>query len=131
MSDRDRLDDATLEALFTQARDAAPLPSDRLIARVLADARSVQDEIEAGRAAAARAAPVQAAARPGWLAALGGWGGMAGLTAAGLAGLTIGLFPPEGLSTLSATLTTNAALAAELGDSVALAGAFDAVLEEE
>ncbi len=96
MADKRPLDDRDLDKLFAGAREAAPLPSDRLIARILADA-----EAQMGQ-------PTQAAApaRPrGRLAALiagiGGWPSAAGLATATVAGLAIGLSAPDTLDTLS------------------------------
>lgn len=94
-------DDAFLDALFDAERQARkgsdPEVPPELLARVLADAETVQ----AGFATAAlpeRAAPK----RPGLLAqlgaALGGWPAFAGLAAASVCGLWIGISPPESLS---------------------------------
>ena len=88
-------DDAGLDALFAAARAAeAPVPG-HLLARVLADADAHMP----------RPAPVAAPARPaasrGWLAGvldmLGGRGAVAGLAAAGLAGVWIGFVQPVDL----------------------------------
>lgn len=84
--------DAGLEALFSDARAQAPAPD--LVARVLADAEAVQ------------AAPVAVPERPvrarGWLAelvaGLGGWSVVSGITAAGVAGLAVGLYAPDTVS---------------------------------
>lgn len=90
-------EDARLEALFAAAREAER-PGDDLVARVLADAAMVQ--------AAARPAlspsPVQrGGVWAGILSALGGWPGLSGVTAAGVAGLVIGLWAPDVVDSLS------------------------------
>lgn len=91
-------DNARLEALFAAAR-GAERPGDDLVARVLADAAAVQ----AG--AAAPAAPPAPAVRGGlWsgiLSALGGWPGVSGVTAAGVAGLMLGFWAPDVVDSLS------------------------------
>lgn len=108
MTDRDEnrmneLTDQTLDALFAEARDAAPVPSGDLLARIMADA---EGEI------ATRAAGEQAqreAMRPrsrhplivAMVAALGGWRSVAGLATAGVAGLAIGLGAPSVVTSLA------------------------------
>lgn len=90
--DRDG-DDRLLDGLFAEARAAAPRPGPALTARVLADARG---ELGRRRPAVRRAA---APAGPGALlaalvAGFGGRGALAGMVAAGAAGLWIGLAAP-------------------------------------
>jgi hypothetical protein len=91
MTEKPELNDNALEMLFASARAEAPLPSDALVARVLADAE--------------RAAPVPAAPPvPVWRAlfgAIGGWRGGAGLALAGVAGLAIGFVSPEALDAVA------------------------------
>lgn len=83
----DDLNDRGLEAFFAAGREKAPVPSDALMARVLADA-----EAEMVRPAAV-VAP-QPVSRPGRLAAaiasIGGWAGLGGLATATAAGVWIG-----------------------------------------
>lgn len=83
----DDLNDTGLEAFFAAGLDHAPVPSESLLARVMADA-----EAEMARpvvAAASRAVP-----KPGFfktaMAALGGWAGLGGLATATAAGVWIG-----------------------------------------
>ena len=77
----DDRDDA-LDALFAEARKAAPVPSDDLMARILADAETE---------AAAREAPApRPRFWPSLLESLGGWPSLAGLAAAAVTGLWIG-----------------------------------------
>ena len=80
MTDRD------VDDLLAEARQEI-LPPDALRARVLADAAAVQ-------AAQSVPAPRRRRRGPGRMAVLGGWPGVSGLTAAGLAGLAIGLAAP-------------------------------------
>lgn len=88
--------DALLDALFAQARaGAGPVP-DALLARVIADAEAAMP-----RAPVLRPAPVAARPQAGWLAALvallGGRSAVAGMAAAGLAGVWIGFAQPVAL----------------------------------
>jgi len=92
MQDRD-----DLEALFGAARAQAPVPSEALMARVLANALEAQPKAVVPRA------PV-AARREGMLSRLaglfGGVGALAGIGSAAAAGLFIGYVQPTGLSGL-------------------------------
>lgn len=90
---RKPLSETELDALFAQARraDPAPLEPD-FAARLIAQAEALR--------------PRPAPARPRWLARLraaladvGGAPGLAGLGAAGVAGLWIGLADPVGAAT--------------------------------
>lgn len=95
--DRRKDGDTGLDALFAEARRVTP--DDDLVARVLADARAAQDA----------AAPAMATPRrggmfrhpPSWIAALGGWGGLGGVTAAGIVGLAVGFWSPDTVDVLS------------------------------
>lgn len=90
-------DDDALDALFAAARSAAPVPSAALMARLQHVALAEQP-----RAGVRQTAPSRA--RGGLLAQLfdniGGWPALAGLATAGVAGLWIGLNPPQPLSAL-------------------------------
>lgn len=81
-------DDAALDAVLAAARDAT-VPRDDLVARVLADAASVQ----------AKHRPAPAPRRSGWLqgfvAGMGGWRAVSGVTLAGVAGLAMGFAAPD------------------------------------
>ena len=85
MTDKDPLD-----PFFEAARAQRPAPSDDLLARVMADAEA---------AATARVPVEQVDSRTGVLVrlkeALGGWPGLAGLTAAAAAGVWIGVAVPD------------------------------------
>ena len=84
-------EEAGLDALFAAARAAEPPVPDALLARVLADAAQHVP----------RPAPRSAPRRRSWLAGvldmLGGRGAMAGLAAAGMAGIFIGFVQPVDL----------------------------------
>lgn len=75
-----------------KATQAGPVevPSDDLMARVLADAEQVQAD-----AAHAPATPKRRAASFGLLALIGGWPAAAGLVTAGVMGIWIGANPPS------------------------------------
>jgi len=84
-----------LKAYFDAGKAARPEPGDALMARIMADA----DRVQAERAAAPAPEPTPRRGRLGWLAAaLGGWPAMAGLAAATVAGLWIGVSAPAGLT---------------------------------
>lgn len=91
-----------LETFFEAARAAPAEPDAALMARVLADAGRVQAE----RRAAAVTRPLRAV--PGWRAtlaeAIGGWPAMAGLAAAMVAGIWIGVSPPAALAGIAQTV---------------------------
>ena len=111
----DRRDDAHLDAFFAAARADRPDPDAALLARVMADAA---DETARRAHLAAVRRPAAARRGPGILAvltaALGGQGAVAGLAAAGLAGLWLGLAPPAPLQALSPALWGAGDAAAEL-----------------
>lgn len=95
MTKRD-LNDLELDALFTSARQQEMPVSEDLMARVLQDALTTQ------AALSAEGAEAPASVAPGWwpslLSAVGGWPSVAGLATAGVAGLWIGISPPDLLS---------------------------------
>ena len=81
------LDDAALDALLAQACDDAPAPlPDALQARLMGDAIAAQPRRVRQDGIAARFA--------GWIAEFGGVPGLAGVAAAGLAGVWIGFSGP-------------------------------------
>lgn len=88
-----------LDRLFAEARAEQHLPGDDLMARLMADA---------ARNAPLRAAPIGPEKRfggvMGFLAALGGWPALGGLAMATLAGLWIGIAPPESLNDFAASV---------------------------
>lgn len=92
MTDTDK-DFRDLDAFFNSARENAATPSDGLMVRVLADANQVQ---------AGFSTQEKKHVRRGRLiqlfAVLGGWPAIGGLTAATVAGIWIGVSPPDSLS---------------------------------
>lgn len=92
-TDRDR----ELDALLSEAKEVRPDPD--LVARVLADAEALHGE---------RLEPVRGRRPTGlfrnpprFVAALGGWGGIGGVTVAGLVGLAVGFWSPDAVDMLS------------------------------
>lgn len=102
MSDH-RADPFDLEALFEAERKNAPDPSTDLLARIMADANQVQNELGAGDAAPASAVGFWTTLR----SVLGGWPTFAGLATAALAGVWIGVSPPQSLDTLTDSVLGN------------------------
>ncbi|OYU18860.1 MAG: hypothetical protein CFE34_08305 [Rhodobacteraceae bacterium PARR1] len=104
MQDRDRtvsepgFDD--LDALFGAARARPAVPSDALMARVMADALDLQP--------APRVLAAPPPAPPGlWRGVIdffGGFGALAGMGSAAAAGLFLGFVQPTGVADLSAAL---------------------------
>ncbi len=96
-NDKHDMNDFDLDEVFASARRAEPVLSDDFMARILADAAMVHEE---------RSAPTVAKALEtgGFLAMLwsmlGGWAGTGGLAAAAVAGLWIGIAPPDALSVI-------------------------------
>lgn len=80
-----------LEAYFSAARANAPAPSATLLERIAQEALAVQSP-----------EPVPVAPRPGWLSqlwqSLGGWPAFGGLATATVAGVWIGVNPPNTLA---------------------------------
>ncbi|GAA5070836.1 hypothetical protein N0B44_12815 [Roseibacterium beibuensis] len=117
-----------LDRMLAEARGARP--SSDLMARVLADAAAIQSEIAPTQAMSGgtQGAGVDQAGltgrrrsrsfRPAWVAALGGWGGVSGVTLAGVVGLAIGFAIPDTIDTLSGgqiwTLSGGAGLTPDL-----------------
>ena len=112
MTEKDT-DDKMLDALFDAAReDAAASPTTSLLARVLADASTLQPTADTG--------VVQRHRDGFWralLGNLGGWPSVAGLTTAAVAGLWIGI------------AGSSSQIGSTLGAQV-LSGGQDAVLSE-
>lgn len=123
---------AGVDDLLAAARAARPLPSDALMARVLADAMAEQPA--AGLSLAeAPLAPARVGAGPGRAAlrlwqrlvwALGGAGALAGMGTAAVAGLYIGFAQPGGVGGLDEVM-----LGAPL-ETVELIPGIDALLME-
>ncbi|MES2667370.1 MAG: dihydroorotate dehydrogenase [Pseudomonadota bacterium] len=113
-----------LDLLFAAAAQAPLLPSDALLARVLADAVTHQPPAAAPRPALRAAA----ARRPGFwtrlAAAVGGAGVLAGLGSAAMAGVMIGFAEPAALSMVTGGIYETTL------DAVDLVPSFDPFLTE-
>ena len=81
-------DDDQLEDVFAAARRAAAVPSEALLARIIADAEDAMPVRTASRDPA-RVAPARAGLLR-WLGAQAGWGALGGLATATVAGLWFG-----------------------------------------
>lgn len=109
MADRDDMDHG-LDAVFAQA--ARPMPSDDLMARIMADAQAHVPRPLMPRPVAARRAG-------GWqavLAVLGGWLPVGGLAMATVAGLAIGMVMPDALGAFASDGFATGAGAYDLSD---------------
>jgi hypothetical protein len=89
--------DAELDALLSEAKEVRPDPD--LVARVLADAAAVQGASAESTLTSRRGGLFRNP--PRLVAALGGWGGFGGVTAAGLVGLAVGFWSPDAVDMLS------------------------------
>lgn len=127
-TEHDMLDDMALEAFFEAGRAETPVPSDDLMARIMADAVA---EMPAPRPIAR---PVKKQGLlAGLIAGIGGWPALAGMATATVAGVWIGFAQPDTLNTwaggaLLSTSTT--ATSYDLEDLVPSYGSFDTLLEE-
>lgn len=90
-------DNQDLDLFFCAAQDAAPVPSTDLMARIMADAQAAQPVI------ATTVRPSKIGLFTALLATIGGWPAMAGMVTAAATGIWIGVNPPTGLESLSAT----------------------------
>ena len=93
--------DDVLDGLFAEAAAEREVPSDGLITRILADAEALQPQPRAFRAAPA--------APQGWFSTLADWFGgglsLAGMSAAAVTGLYLGVAQPVALLTLTELVT--------------------------
>ena len=121
-----------LDLLFAtaKAQDAAMMPSDDLMARVLADAAREQPRSPVRPKVWPTAAPANSTPQAGFwpcLAALFGGGGVvAGLATAAVAGLYLGFAPPAAMLQLTTAVIGTSGL-----ESVDLMPGVDALLSEE
>ena len=94
----DFLSDQELDAMLGELSQETPMPSDDLMARVLADAEDLR--IVPGS--------VNPQANDGFietiLSFLGGWKGAGGLVTAGVIGIWIGVSPPTSLETTTTAI---------------------------
>ena len=89
---------ASLDRLLTEVSGTTAMPSDDLMARVLADAAVEQANL------LFRVHEPQGSLWSQIGAAIGGWPALGGLAAAGVAGLWIGIAPPSAVETFAADL---------------------------
>lgn len=87
-----------LNEVFAQARAVDVSPSDDVMARILADAATVQDEF------ATRPMPEKAGLWDRMMDALGGWPAVSGLAAATVAGIWVGVAPPTAIEDLTSSV---------------------------
>lgn len=130
MTKTDRDDDKMLESLFEAGRAEAPVPSQELMARILADA---QANMPAPAPIARAARPARRGLLAGLLAAVGGWPSVATMATATVAGIWLGFAQPDTLNTLSGgtLLPGSAGVAYEVDDLIPSYGSFDGLLTEE
>jgi len=84
-------EDTALEALFAEAAQAPPQPSDALLARIAVDAEATQHGFMPAPAPVARdGAPWQR-----WLAEIGGFPALGGLAVSACVGVYIGFANPD------------------------------------
>ena len=107
-------DDKTLDATFAQMRVDDVKPSEGLMDRIMMDADSV---LAGGVVATER--PKQGLGAM-LLDAIGGWPSLSGLAAATVAGVWIGVSPPDALSDLSAGYLGTTVEVSLLGDDIFL-----------
>ena len=97
MTDKLENDEMDLDAALAQMRKNAPVPSDALLARVMADADAVTME----RSNQVENPPNTRSFWSEFGAAIGGWTAVAGLGTATIAGIWIGFVQPDAFSPLS------------------------------
>jgi hypothetical protein len=115
--------DTDIDDLFAIARDETLKPSAALMERVLTDGQALQPRAPSHHRA-------KIAPQPGFwsmlLSAIGGGGGLAGLTTATLAGLWIGFFQPSSVSAMTDVIWSEGAAV----DLVELIPSYDDFLTE-
>lgn len=124
-------DDKMLEAFFEAARDDAPVPSQDLMARILADA---QAELPAPAPILRQAVePRRRSLLASLLAAVGGWPSVATMATATVAGIWIGFAQPDALNALAGgtLLPGTTATTYEVDELVPSYGSFDGLQIEE
>jgi hypothetical protein len=94
-----------LDDLFAKARNAAPEPSDALMARVMADAERVLSQRQGAALTSSQPSP---GLFERLLRLIGGAAPVTGPVLAGLAGLAIGYLQPESLAGLTDILAYDA-----------------------
>lgn len=125
MTDKQPLDMTDLDDLFDAARAQAPVPSQDLMARIMADAGAVAGTVSAPQTAPK---PTQNSLWTRLTDAVQAWQA-AGLATAAVAGLVIGFATPETLTALTGTSAGVADLTTEFGIDD-LMPSFDGLLGE-
>lgn len=95
MTDQNNPTGAEIDALLAELAAAEPEPGQALLNRMMADAEAVS---------AVQFAPVPKSRPSVWseiLAAIGGWGAVAGLSTATFAGVWLGIAPPDAMPDVS------------------------------
>lgn len=82
-----------LDRYFAAARATSPEPSAELFARIVEDAQAQQAVVHQPASPARRGGVIRQ-----WLDALGGWPAISSLATATVAGVWVGISPPEELS---------------------------------
>ena len=114
--DKNRDDDALLDAYFSAARDAEPAPDIDLTLRILADAADVTAERASEEAEDAGPTPGFLSRLAEWLRPIGGVGGAATVAASAVLGIAIGIAGPvafldaSGIATIAETADFDDAL---------------------
>ena len=93
--------DTELNDLFDSIKVQKPLPSDDLMARVLADADALQPEPQV------ISNPRSSQPRASLWDMIGGWPALTGVAAAGVAGLWLGIAPPTSIDQWTASILGN------------------------
>jgi hypothetical protein len=106
------LNEGGLESYFTAARSFAPMPSEALLARTLADAEA--EMIGRPAPATTRRAVARRGVMAAVLSAIGGWAGVGGLATATAAGLWIGVAGLADPATMTGGLFGASTLSVEL-----------------
>lgn len=97
MTEADK-DMEVLDLFLAEVCETDPLPGDELMARILADAHAVMPAVPGLGTTIATSAP------GGWrslFATVGGWPAMGGIAFGMVAGVWIGMAPPERLNTIA------------------------------
>lgn len=112
-------DEKLLNELFEDARSEVVVPSDDFMARILSDADQLQPVVT----------PIRIPPETVWsriMSAVGGWPALSGVAAAGVAGLWIGLTPPDSVDSWMAGMV-GSTTSISFGDDFTIfeEGAFD------
>lgn len=100
-----------LDELFSAARQAPPIASDKLMSRVIADAEA-EIRLRSGATSAKR--PVMRRSRPDWLHIFLRGGVVGGLLTATLAGVWVGFAQPAPVSAITQSLEDAVGIASDV-----------------